>query len=307
MLTLPHCLELRYPGAGLRSDYRAEIERVCTLFLTSGLADPKFESELISNSEAKFWSCVSEALIFDRIKDMPRPKRVNVGEGPDFLLIDGSRRVWVEVVCPEPVGISRDWLEIQVNQAASVPHEAILLRWTSVIKDKTDKLVGSIDGKVKGYLRTGVVTENDAYVIAVNGCRLRHGPFSALYGISQFPYAVEAVFPVGPLQIHIDKTSLRSVGRGYQERYDIPKPNGASVPTHGFLDPRCRGVSAIWAVDFNGGKVIGSQETSALIHNPLATQPLPRGFLQSDSEFIAFPSCEGEFVLSRFTGIPGDG
>jgi type I restriction enzyme S subunit len=301
MPTLSQSLERRYPGTGLPSDYRAEIQRVCAAFLASGLADSKYENELTGGSDGKFWSCVSEALIFDRIKDLPRPDRTKVGEGPDFLLAHGSRRVWVEVVCPEPTGLPQDWLEIQTNHAGSVPHEAILLRWTSAIKDKTEKLIGSVDGRVKGYLRSGLVTEDDVYVIAVNGCMLRHGPFSALHGISQFPYAVEAVFPVGPFQINIDRTSLKSVGTGYQERYHIPKPNGASVPTHAFLDPRYQGVSAIWAVDFNGGTVVGNHEPSALVHNPFAAQPLPKGFLPADSEFIASPTGEGEFTLSRLT------
>jgi len=301
MPTLAQCLELRYPGEGLSRDYRLELQRVCAAFLSSGLADSKFEAELTGQSDAKFWSCVSEALVYDRIKDIARPARAIVGEGPDFLLTDGHRRVWLEVVCPEPIGLPQDWLEIQANHVGTVPHDAILLRWTSAIKDKTDKLVGSVDGRVRGYLKTGLVTKDDVYVIAVNGSRLRHGPFAALYGISQFPYAVEAAFPVGPLQFRIDRDSLTSLGHGYQERLHIPKPSGANVPTYAFLDPRNQAVSAIWAVDFNAGRVIGSQEPCALIHNPLATQPLPKGFFRSDSEFFASPSGEDEFVLSRIT------
>lgn len=299
MPTISHCLESRYPGGGLREEYRREIERVCVAFVASGLADPKYETELTGASDGKFWSCISEALIFDRIANLPRPSRANVGEGPDFLLTDGSRRVWVEVICPEPIGLPLEWLELQIDHAGSVPHQEILLRWTSAIKDKTDKLVGSVDGKVRGYLHSGLVAEDDIYVIAVNGCRLRHGPFSALLGISQFPYAVEAVFPAGPYQVHIDRRSLKSVGHGYQGRFHIPKPNGASVPTHAFLDPRYKNVSAVWAVDLNGGTVVGNHEPSALVHNPNATQPLPRGFLPADSEYIAVPSGEGEFTLSR--------
>mgnify|MGYP003601337278 FL=1 len=300
MRTIAQCLESRYPGDGRRESYRREIERVCGAFLSSGLADPKYKRELTGDSDGPFWSCVSEALIFDRIRSLPRPPRSNVGEGPDFLLSYGSQRVWIEVVCPEPIGLPVEWLEVQENRASSVPHEAILLRWTSVIKDKTDRLVGRVGDRVKGYLQSGLVAEEDVYVIAVNGCRLRRGPFSALLGISQFPYAVEAVFPVGPYQICIDRQTLKSVGQGHEERYLIPKPNRASVPTDAFFDPRYKNVSAIWAVDFNGGAVVGNHEPSALVHNPNAVQPLPPGFLPSDSEYIASLSGEDEFILSRF-------
>jgi hypothetical protein len=299
MPTIAQCLESRYPGDGIRTAFRREIERICGAFVASGLADAKYETELTCGSDGKFWSCISEALIFDRIAHLPRPPRTNIGEGPDFLLTDGSTRVWVEVICPEPIGIPTEWLQINVNQAGSVPHQQILLRWTSAIKDKTDKLVGNVDRNVRGYLQSGIVAEDDAYVICVNGCRLRHGPFSALFGVSQFPYAVEAVFPVGPFQLHIDRRSLKSVGHGYQERLRIPKPNGASVPTLAFLDPRYKHVSAVWAVDFNGGGSIGNHQPSALVYNPNAARPLPRGFLPSGLEYIATPSGEGEFTLSR--------
>jgi type I restriction enzyme S subunit len=198
------------------------------------------------------------------------------------------------------VGVPSDWLNIQFDQAGSVPHAAILLRWTSAIKDKTDRLMGSIDGRVKGYLSTGLVSEGDVYVIAVNGCQMRHGPFSALHGISQFPYAVEAVFPVGPYQIRLDPRTLEKLGEGHQMRFHIPKPNGTAVPSHAFLDPKYQHVSAIWAVDWNGASVIGNSEPSALIHNPNAIQTLKRAFLSADDEFIATKTGNDEYTLMRY-------
>ena len=289
-------LEKLYPN-GLQQAYREEILRVCSAFIKSGFADSKFEGELTSGSKSKFWSCLSEALIFDRICRKQFAQRPMIGIGPDFFLIDEHRKVWVEVVCPEPVGLSKDWIEIQSNAAGFVPHDAILLRWTSAIKAKAEKLIGGSDENNNGYLKTGIVAASDIYVIAVNGCQLRHGPFPALHGISQFPYAVEAVFPIGPYQIRIDAKTLQSVGHGYQERYSIPKPNGATISSCIFLDPRFRMVSAIWAVDFNGSSVLGNQEPSALIHNPNASNRLPEGFLPSDSEYVATPTSDGDYLF----------
>jgi len=302
MTTITEYLDRRYPGDGLRADYRQEIERVCSAFLASGMAGPKFNAELTSGSGSKFWSCVSEALVYDRLKKtLPFPPRSSIGTGPDFLLSYGAKRIWVEVVCPEPVGLPDDWVNIQTNRARRVPHDAILLRWTSAIKDKAEKLIGSADGRVKGYLQSGAVSPDDIYVIAVNGCRLRHGPFSALRGVSQFPYAVEAVFPVGPYEIRIDRQTLAIVGQGYQTRFYISKPGGSKVPTHIFLDSRYAPVSAIWAVDFNGSSVVGNAEPSAIVYNPNALQPLPRGFLPADTEYVASPQGEDGFLLERFS------
>lgn len=299
MSAIAQYLRRRFPEGGLQGDFREEISRICNAFVESGLSDPKFQAELTGGSDSKFWSCVSEALIFDRLRHKQFLSRSAPGTGPDFLLAEGDRRVWVEVVCPEPAGIPRDWTEIKMNTVGTVPHGEILLRWTSAIKDKTEKLVGSGDGKVIGYVPSGVVSDKDVYVIAVNGCQLRHGPFSALRGISQFPYAVEAVFPIGPYQIRIDKDTLKTVGHGYQERFSIPKPNGASVPSSNFLDPCYRMVSAVWAVDFNGCSVIGSDEPSALIHNPNALNPLTKGFLPADEEYVATPTGDGEYIFGR--------
>jgi len=297
MPTLAVCLKLRFPGVHCCS-YRQALEQVAREFMESGIADPKYLSEITSGSDGKFWSCLSEAFIYQRIKHLDLPRRIHLGEGPDFLVQRGDKKVWIEVVCPEPSGVPSDWLDIQVIKAGSVPHEAILLRWTSAIKDKTEKLVGRADSKVKGYLQTGVLSENDAYVIAVNGCQMRHGPFPALHGISQFPYAAEAVFPVGPYQISIDRDSLKKVGEGHQIRFHVPKPNGSEVPTHAFLDPSFRHVSAVWAIDFNGTSVIGNSEPSALIFNPNAAQPLERGLLVADDEFFATKTGD-EYTLTR--------
>ena len=305
-MPITHFLEQKYPGEAYRKLYRDEIARVCNAFIDSGHADSKFQTELTSGSDSKFWSCISEALIYQRVCNRTMLNRLKRGVGPDFLLTDGKRNIWVEVICPRPAGVHQEWLEINTNTAGSVPHEAILLRWTSAIKEKTEKLIGDTEGKVKGYLSTGIVSDEDIYVIAINGCQLRHGPFPALHGISQFPYAAEAVFPIGPFQIRIDRETLKSVGTGYQERYSIPKPNGSSVPSHAFLDPRYKMVSAIWAVDLNCATVIGNPEPSALIHNPNAANPLPPGFLLADDEFVATPGKNNDYTFAR-VGVTREG
>jgi type I restriction enzyme S subunit len=299
MATIAQCLELRYPGEGRPAVVRDFLNRICEEFLASGLADPKFEAELTSGSDAKFWSSLSEALIFQRLRGKSFAPRSGLGTGPDFLLELGTKRLWIEVTCPEPTGVPADWLRIQANSVTSLPHEAILLRWTSAIRAKIDGLLGSTDGRKLGYLQTGLVSPNDVYVIAVNGCQMRHGPFPCLHGISQFPYAAEAVFPIGPYQLHIDTGTLKTVGRGHQHRLTINKPSGSPVPTHVFLDSRNRMVSAIWAVDFTGYGAIGNPEPSALIHNPGALNPLPRGFLAVDEEYEATQVGDDELLFQR--------
>lgn len=298
MTTIAAYIRQRYPNAGRQELYAAKLATVCQAFVDSGLADPKFAIELTSGSDSKFWSCVSEALLAEQLKDKTFPARSKPGQGPDLLVLHGDRKVWIELICPEPAGLPDSWLNIEPGTVGDFPHQAILLRWTSAIKEKAEKLLGSADGKARGYLGNGVVAADDAYVITVNGCRLRHGPFSALLGISQFPFAAEAVFPIGPYQLQINRETLKVVERGHQVRFHIEKPNGALVPASMFLDARFAAVSAIWAVELDGGSVIGNRERTAVIHNPLATNPVPVGFLNADDEYVAVANGD-EYIFSK--------
>jgi hypothetical protein len=286
-------LEDRFPNQGRLPIIRAEMQRVCEGFIRSGFADAQFEAELTNGSDGAFWSRASEALIYDRIKDLGLSHPPRTGAGPDFLLTIGTQRVWIEVVCPQPSGLDEKWLDCRMTEAGRVPHEEILLRWTSAIKEKSEKLLGNPTKSAAGYLKTGLVAPHDTYVIAVNGCQMRNGPFPSMNGVSRFPYAAEAVLPIGPYQLHFDKTTLKKVGEGHQLRFHLPKPNGSEVSTGLFLDSSYGMVSAIWAVDFNGHRAIGNPEPSCLIHNPLAVNPLPHGLLPADQDYVAVPMEDG--------------
>lgn len=293
------CVERHIEGQQPWTDsVRQYLASACERFLDSGMADPHFLTELASGSEPRFWSRVSEALIYERLRGMTFGSRRVQGAGPDFVVIDGCRKVWIEVVCPAPMNVPSDWRNHEVGGVVDFPHEAILLRWTSSIMAKAEKLIGSEDGSVVGYLNSGVVDADDAYVIAVNGCQLRSGPFPALIGISQFPFAAEAVFPIGPYQLRLNRESLKVVDHGHQMRPYVCNKNGAKVPAYTFLDPRFNAISAIWGVDLNGGSAVGNSEPMVVVHNPNATNPVPLNFLPADDEYTAVTRGE-EVLLSR--------
>jgi hypothetical protein len=301
-----HILQ-RYPGDFHRTvTLRSELIKVCSDFAKSGLADKKFVAELTSGSDAKFWASLSEALIWKRLQGKCFPTRERVGEGPDFLVMDGHRRVWIEVICPEPIDLPIDWQAAPTGVAVSFPHEQILLRWTSAIKSKAEKLIGTADGRIRGYLKTGVFLADDVYVIAVNGCQLRSGVFPALFGISQFPFAAEAVFPIGPYQLHINRETLQIVDQGHQHRPYVTNKNGAPVSAYTFLDPRFNPVSAIWAVDLNGASAIGNPEPMVVVHNPNAPNQLCPCFLTVDADYVATPSQEELVLECRARPSAGD-
>ena len=293
----------RYPGDDRRKAIREELTSSCIDFVESGLADSNFIEELCSGSENKFWSRVSEALLSARLKKIGLIPDSSQGGGPDFHIIDNGRKVWIEVICPEPVGLPPEWAEPEMGKAISFPHEQIILRWTSAIKEKAERLLGSLDGKVKGYIEKGIVSIDDAYVIAVNGRKLRSGsPFPELHGISQFPFAVEAVFAVGPYQITIDRNTLKQTDDRHQHRPLIAKPKGMPVPAYTFLDARFQPISAVLAMDIDGTSAIGNSEPMAVVHNPNADNPISIGFLPAHNEYVATPITTEEYEVKRLDG-----
>jgi type I restriction enzyme S subunit len=121
-------------------------------------------------------------------------------------------------------------------------------------------------------------------------------------GISQFPFAVEAVFAVGPYQLNVDRTSLKAMDGAHQHRPTISKPTGSYVPAYTFLDPVFQAVSAIWATDIDDCWVVGNAKQMSVVHNPIATNPLPERFLPATSEYVASACEDGEYLLARRQG-----
>ena len=277
---------------------RRHVEDICSRFVASGLSDPDFESELCSGAEPRFWQRFTEASLTCDVLDAGISVLAKKS-GPDLCIEHEGRRIWVEIVSPEPTGIPTEWLVHEPGQCYTFPHVPMLLRWTAAIKEKTEKLLGA-ESKV-GYLQRGVVTPDDCYVIAVNARQLR-GVFASLTGISQFPFAVEAAFAVGPYQVHFDRQTLAAVKAEHQQRPYIQKPSGARVPAYTFLDGRFAVISAIWATDFDDCSVLGHQKASAVVHNPLASNPLAERLLPAQSEYVATELEDGGFELARRAG-----
>ena len=299
---LQRYLSDRYPASSPQClAVRQYVGDVCQRFMASGIADPDFESELCSGTETRFWQRFTEAALTCDVLDAGltiAPTR----SGPDLCIEHKGRRIWVEFICPEPVGIPSNWLTHESGASPDFPHEPMLLRWTSAIKEKSEKLLGGQHRD--GYIKKGIVGPDDSYVIAVNGRQLR-GTFASLHGISQFPFAVEAAFAVGPYQLHIDKESLTVVGSNYQHRPYLKKTSSADVPAYTFLDERYAAVSAIWAADFDDCSALGNQKALAVVHNPLATNPLPEKFLPAWEEYVATPDPNDGYCLCKKHGRLG--
>jgi type I restriction enzyme S subunit len=297
-------LQTRYPGGPPRRvAVREFVQAVCQRYVDRGLADANFIQELCSGDEARYWQRLSESLLAHECVEVGltlQPSR----DGPDFLVLHDGRKIWIEVICPEPTGIPQEWIERSTGEVRVVtfPHEAVLLRWTAAIKEKAEKLLGNPSTRRTGYIEKGVVGPDDAYVIAVNGPRLRHPAFASITGISQYPSAVEAVFALGPYAVQFDTRTFKTTGSGHQHRPVIKKPKGQPVPADTFFDKRFERISAILAADIDDTSVIGNAKPMALIHNPNATVPVAPGLLPGEWDFVASPNGPDEYLLERRSG-----
>ena len=295
----------RYPGdSEVRVATRKCVEHVCKRHIELKLADTHFEQELCSGNDAKFWQRLSEALFAHQLLGLGLSLQPTRDHGPDILLQHGGRKIWIEVICPEPTQMPDGWLDVN---STDVPHTEILLRWTAAIKDKTEKLLGDPTEKKKsknktGYIKDGVVGPQDSYVIAINGRLLRGKAISRLNGISQYPYAIEAVFGLGPLQLKVYPDTPDNTDATHQYRPVIFNRTKAPVSTAIFLDPAFSPISAIWAADIDESSMLGKAIPMAVVYNPNATNPISQRVLPALWDFVASERGKDDYLLSQQPG-----
>ncbi|MCH2395038.1 hypothetical protein [Oceanibaculum sp.] len=248
-------------------------------YFDSGLSERFTLERLNSKDEYLFWQQFSEIIIAHKLASRG-VELVHPREGPDFCFDHNECRVWVEVIAPEPKGIPEDWLNHKYG-IFSFPHQEILLRWTSSIKEKHSKF--------EKYKINNIVGESDICIICINGINLRglDGISPQINGISQTPFAVEALLSVGPMQVSFKLSKESAQDLGHQHRNAISKPSGADVPTDTFWDKNYEGTSAVWAVDLDETALNGNYQPMAIVHNPLAKNPLGLGVIPAHEEYRA--------------------
>lgn len=263
-------------------------------YIDSGIARADLRQELASGDEGKLWSYIWEAMLFRHLSSLKfqfnRAKARKSGQlRPDFGIICGDRTVWIEAIAPAPEGIPLDWLEpprAGEFRVRTMPADQMLLRWTAAIKEKT--------AKFRRYAEEAVIDRVDCNVIAINSCRLSDF-ITDDHGISQLPFALEAVFPVGPLGIPISKEGKLDGEPTRIPRFSIKNANQADVPTDCFLNPENSFISAV--LGSNRNHLLDGNSRITVVHNPLAENPLPRGILGATKEFVAEP--EGSDYILR--------
>ncbi|MCB9994697.1 MAG: hypothetical protein H6873_13725 [Hyphomicrobiaceae bacterium] len=282
-MAIEDAIQRRYPNP-YELDLREKVISECHRFLESGLGDANSEKRLCEENDAAFWQQMSEVLFAVQLRTAGF-SIARENSGPDFLVEYEGKRIWIEVICPEPKGVPRDWLELRIGEVTSFPHEQILLRYTAAIKEKAERLIGSPDRNEAGYIAKGIVREGDYYVIAVNGRLLRRGRMSQLEGISGHPFVVEATLGVGPYEMTFDHSSDQAKTMGNGARHYVLNSNRSSVPTNVFLDERYSAVSGVWGADNDVKLLIGLNPPTVFVPNPLALNEFANGWRLAEMSY----------------------
>jgi hypothetical protein len=239
-------------------------------------ADPHFLTEIRRDFSARFWEMYLTCALLEKASEhgfsvsCPKP-------GPDILLELNGDRIWIEAVAATNGQQGKPDSLVEPNSDGSyrIPEEKIVLRYTTAIREKYQKYLC--------YLRKGIIHKNDAYVVAVNKSGLAYRWASAAIDLPRF---LKAVYPIGELEVLIDKKEREIVGSQNRPRFFIPKANQSQVSVRAFVDRRWRGISAILCSDADVGwssSPLGSD--LELAHNPLCRRPIVRGLIPAAREW----------------------
>ena len=217
---------------------------------------------------------------------------------PDFFIKE--KNIWIEAVCPKPIGISPEYLDYPSRlrnkeiRTIRVPSTEILLRWTQAINEKNNK--------AQKYFEKGVITNSQGFIIAL--CCSQLGRVAdKLNGQSGYPYPVELGFGIGPLTASFDKIKP-DLDRIYNpSRPNIIKPlssTSAKVDTAIFFNPQYDKISAIIGAYSTLSEVlIMEQEKFVMAHNPNAINRIANGLLVNISEYNLNKIGENEFEITQ--------
>lgn len=242
----------------------------------SPYADNHFTNEfpLKDKFHSRIWEMILANVLLDcgyQISALPK------GKGPDFK-ISGDQTIFIEATAPN----STDHLQQNYEQSkygASIPEDEIILQFTSAIKTKWEKY--------QKDRAENVIGTDDCYVLAISGAKLHFcGPTIDL------PWILKPLFGLkNPgLKIEIDTNYKEQTYVHQLIRLKEQSENKAPIEFDLFLSDKRAGISAIIfsAADiknrpeFFGGK---PGDDFILVHNPFATNPLPRNFLGRGQEW----------------------
>lgn len=233
------------------------------------LSDLHFVEQLAIDFDARFWEMDLTVGLIEQGHDVSCPK-----PGPDVCVGSVDGNLWFEAIAPQPGKGADKVPEIVPGIAQDVPDEQIVLRYTSAIEEKFRKY--------NEYVEKGIISKTEPYVIAINGCQLP----SARADFDP-PRIIRSVFPIGGQFVTFDRKTGGVVDSGFNFKAAVKKAKGADVSIDYFLQPKYAGISAILFSCSDCCNRVTDGNDWIVIHNPLATNPLPPKLVSCHREYVA--------------------
>lgn len=235
-------------------------------------ADSNFVREFPLHPYERSWELILGATLLRRGHRLA----VKGSRGPDFKVLLDDRCVWIEATSPT-AGTGPDSIPSPPPDALfDYPERQTILRIRGAIEAKHSQF-GS-------FVSSGLVDPTDCFVIAVNSMQ-----FPFLVDDPNSPAILKAVLPFGRPQLLVNRQTGEMRDGTFEYRPAIEKLNGSEVAMSCFLDPAYAQVSAVLLSEANFLMDADSEfanRYTTLVHNPLATTPLPRGWLGFGSEIV---------------------
>jgi len=233
-------------------------------------ADKQFLDEIETNLKSRFWEMYLGCSFLYNNYNLELPSH---NGGPDLKITYKTINLWIEAVTPQK-GDGEDKLEEPPNMVVvNVPQDKMILR-----------IQNSIDEKKRNYLRwidKNVVRENEPFILAINGSEL---PFARTE--REMPLILRAISQFGDQYLTFSKEDFEIIDQGYHYEDSVTKTSGTIINKNIIENVDYNFISAFLysSVDpLNRPESIG--DDYILIHNPLAANKLPIGFLKLGCEY----------------------
>jgi len=242
-------------------------------------ADSNFRQQIQVNLDSRFWEMYLACTLLGNSIPIS-----STDKGPDICIEQDIGRIWIEAIAPTSGADNNiDRVpDMKTGVVSKIPDDEIVLRYSAAIREK-------YDNKYQKYIENGLIKTADSYIIAINSCKIR-----AAIMETDTPRIFKAVFPIGNWQVKIDKKTGIVIGTALQFRPKISRLGGAEVRTDLFVNPEYANLSGVLyshASVRNIGEKMG--EDFIFIHNPLATNKIPHGFLKVGREYIPIENNKG--------------
>lgn len=244
---------------------------------TKHLLDKKFYTQLKNDFHACYAEMYFAATLQSRCgHQLTHPS----DEGLDFYI--PKFNCWIEVVnaTDGEHGKVDSIPSIDFNQYAGYPEDKVILRLTNAISEKFKK--------IRSDMEKDLLKPDQPIVLCISGGSLSER--IPMYPEGGFPQIVKALLPVGDLKLWLARDTQQVVSKEFVYKGSVHKANGSTVSTECFLDEAYRCISAVIFSYTHAGMPCERSERGCdfyTVHNPLATNPLPKGFINCGVEYTA--------------------